>query len=186
MAQSDIKYGGVSSQAVHAKTGKGWDEWLVVLDAEKATGLTHKEIAHLLATKYKVPPWWSQMVTVGYEQARGMRAVHEKLDGYSASASKIVNASVGRLFDACNDESLRAKWMGRKTYEVTKATRTKSVRIAWGKDGATRVDFYLTAKGKDKSQIAVQHSKLKNAQAVESAKTYWHNALNKLAALLDA
>jgi hypothetical protein len=75
--------------------------------------------------------------------------------------------------------------MGKKKYEITKATPNKSVRIGWGKNNASKVDLYLTAKGKDKSQVAIQHSKLADAKAVESSKAYWRGALEKLAKLVE-
>lgn len=178
-------FGGIRSDAVRAKTGKGWNEWLEILDAENAQALSHKEIATLLYEKYKVPDWWCQMVTVGYEQARGLRAMHQKADGFSANASKTLNASLNALYEACADETMRAKWMGRKKYTITKATPNKSLRIGWGKDSATRVDFNLYAKSKTKSMIQIQHEKLADAAEVEKMKTYWRGALEKLAALIE-
>lgn len=186
MPKTETKYGGVGNDAVRAKTGKDWDEWLKALDAENATKLTHKQIAQLLSDKYKVPAWWSQMVTVGYEQARGLRAVHQKADGYSASASKTLNAPLSALYAACADETTRAKWMGRKRYSVSKATPNKSLRLGWGKDDATRVDLNLYAKGTTKSQIAIEHSKLADADEVAKMKTYWKGTLDKLAKLIEA
>lgn len=186
MPNVQSKFGGISSDAVRAKTGKGWSEWLEVLDAENAPALSHKQIAELLSDKYQVPGWWCQMVTVGYEQARGLRAVHQKPDGYSASASKTLNAPLRALYHACEDETMRAKWMGRRRYAVSKTTPNKSVRIAWGKAGTTRVDFNLYSAGKEKSRIAVQHDKLASASDVDKMKTYWRSALNKLAKLVEA
>lgn len=185
MPKTAQKYGGISSDAVRAKTGKGWDEWLKVLDAEKAQKLPHKQIAQLLSEKYHVPDWWSQMVTVGYEQARGLRAVHQKVNGYSANASKTFNAPLRELYAACADETSRAKWLGKKKYVVSKATPTKSLRITWGKDNNTRVDFNLYAKGETKSMIQIQHEKLESADDVEKMKTYWRGALEKLARLIE-
>lgn len=185
MPPSETKYGGVSSDAVRAKTGKGWDEWFRVLDAENAVQLPHKQIAQLLYDSYKVPGWWCQMITVGYEQARGLRAVYQKSDGFSASASKTLNAPLSALYAACADEATRAKWMGRKRYTVSKATANKSLRLGWGRADAMRVDFNLYAKGKTKSQIAVQHSKLADADEVAKMKTYWKGALDKLAKLVE-
>jgi uncharacterized protein YndB with AHSA1/START domain len=186
MPNSEPKFAGVSSNAVRAKTGKGWNEWLMVLDAEDAQKMPHKEIAAMLNSKYKVPDWWCQMVTVGYEQARGLRAVHQTADGYNASASRTFNVAVGKLYDACADETARARWMGRKSYSVNKATPGKSLRIVWGKSGASRVDLYFTAKGTSKSQLAIQHSKLADSDQVQTMKTYWRGALDKLAKLLTA
>jgi uncharacterized protein YndB with AHSA1/START domain len=185
MPNAETKYGGIGSDAVRAKTGKDWDGWLKVLDKEKATKLSHKEIAQLLYDKYKVPPWWCQMVTVGYEQARGLRAVHQKVDGYSASVSKTMNAPLSALYDACADETKRVKWIGRKRYSVSKATANKSLRLGWGRDDAMRVDFNLYARGSGKSQIAIEHSKLADADEVAKMKTYWKGALDKLAKMIE-
>src|SRR5436190_23296914 len=98
MPKSQEKYGGISSEAVRARTCKAWEEWIALLDAENAQTLPHKEIAALLSDQYGVLPWWCQMVTVGYEQARGLRAVHQSVDGYSASASKTINAPLSVLY----------------------------------------------------------------------------------------
>lgn len=185
MPKTEQKYGGISSEAVRAKTGKTWDEWLALLDAENAQALPHKQIAALLYDKYSVPAWWCQMVTVGYEQARGLRAVHQTAGGYSASVSKTINVPLSALYRACADEAMRAKWLGRKKYSVSKQTPNKSLRMGWAKDGATRVDMELYAKGNTKSQIVVQHSKLAGAEDVEKMKTYWRGALDKLAALVE-
>ncbi len=184
MPKTEQKYG-FSTDAVRAKTGKTWDEWLELLDAEHAKKMPHKEIARLLSAKYHVPDWWSQMVTVGYERARGLRAVHQKANGYSANASKTFHASLGKLYAACADEATRAKWLGKRKYSVSRATPNKSLRIAWGKDGATRVALNLYAKGKTKSMIQVQHDKLESAGEVEQMKTYWKLALEKLDRLLE-
>ena len=55
MPQAQAKFGGISSDAVKAKTGKTWKEWLKILDAENAKQMPHKEIAQLLYDKYNVP-----------------------------------------------------------------------------------------------------------------------------------
>jgi hypothetical protein len=185
MPNTPESLGGISSDAVRAKTGKDWSEWLAALDAENAQTLKHKQIAALLSTKYAVRPWWSQMVTVGYEQARGLRAVHQKTDGYSASASKTFRTPLPDLYRAFTDEALRAKWLGRKQYTITKTTLNKSVRMAWGKAGATRVGINLYAKGKTKSQIALEHEKLGSADEVAQMKKYWQGAFEKLGALIE-
>ena len=73
MPKTDDVYAGISSEAVHAKTGKTWPEWFAVLDKAGASGWPHKDIATHLHDKCGCPDWWSQMVTVGYEQARGRK-----------------------------------------------------------------------------------------------------------------
>jgi hypothetical protein len=68
-----LRLAGVRTEAVLKATGRAWDEWLRVLDRAGARRMPHEEIAALLARKFAVPGWWCQMVTVGYEQARGLR-----------------------------------------------------------------------------------------------------------------
>ena len=47
-ATAGEKINGMGSEAVRAKTGKGWDEWFEVLDGARAFAWPHKEIARWL------------------------------------------------------------------------------------------------------------------------------------------
>jgi hypothetical protein len=176
------KYGGVSNDAVSAKTGRGWDEWFTLLDRTGAKEMPHRDIATLLREKYGVPEWWSQMVTVGYEQARGLRAVHEKEGGFSASVSKTFAAPVSRIFTLWSDEEKRTQWLGSPPLEVRKETLNRSMRISWNEaDGSkTRVDVYFYEKGPEKCQVALQHEHLPGPAAVDEKKGYWKAAFAKL------
>src|SRR4051794_4569208 len=112
MPKTDDVYAGISSDAVRAKTGRTWKEWFAVLDKAGAGAWPHKDIARHLHDKCDCPDWWSQMVTVGYEQARGLRVRHQKCDGeFSASVSKTLSVPVSALFAAWNEPKLRAKWL---------------------------------------------------------------------------
>ena len=88
--------------------------------------MPHKEIATLLNASTIVPGWWCQMVTVVRTNApAACRAVHQTTDGFNANASKTLNVSVLKtLYHACADETLRAKWLGRKTYTVARRRQT--------------------------------------------------------------
>src|SRR5918997_3056187 len=79
---------GVSDAAVQRATGKSWDEWFALLDAWQGTTHSHTEIARHVHETFGIDGWWAQSVTVGYERARGMRALHERPDGFSMNASK--------------------------------------------------------------------------------------------------
>lgn len=92
------KAAGISNDAVEAKTGKTWQEWFKILDAAGAVKPGHKEIVAYLAENYKVSPWWRQMVTVAYEQERGLRRKHETPQGFQMSASKTIAVPVSNLF----------------------------------------------------------------------------------------
>ncbi len=167
----------MSDDAVQAKTGKNWQQWFSILDRMGATKMTHKEIAGYLYEKQGVPGWWSQMVTVTYEQERGLREKHERPDGYSVSASKTFDVPLSTMYKHWSDEKLRSKWL-KDRFAIHKATKEKSMRITWNDNTSVEVNFY--EKNGSKSQVAVQHSKLADSKQVEGARSYWKAALVRL------
>jgi uncharacterized protein YndB with AHSA1/START domain len=172
----------MSDEAVRAKTGKSWDEWLAILDAAGARSMGHKEIVALVS-QHGAGPWWRQMVAVTYEQARGLREKHQTASGYTANASRTIGVPVDRLFEAWSDAALRRRWLPDAELTIRKATPDKSLRISWG-DGSN-VDVGLTPKGESKSQVAVEHAKLPDAEAVARAKEYWKQALDRLQEMVE-
>jgi uncharacterized protein YndB with AHSA1/START domain len=178
------KYAGISSEAVRAKTGKGWKEWFAILDRAGAQKMSHKEIAAYLYKEKGCPGWWAQMVTVGYEQAHGMREKHQKADGYAVSSSKTIGVPVRELFEAWSDLKTRRRWLADASLTVRKATAPKSMRITWV-DGKTSVEVNFYPKGTKKSQVSVQHTKLADAKEAERKRAYWSEQLSKLAGVLE-
>ncbi len=174
---------GVSSEAVQAKTGKTWPEWVAVLDAAGCRQMTHKEIVAVVNDKFGIGEWWQQMVAVGYEQAAGLRAKGQKVDGYSVSTNKTINVPIAALYKAWADTRTRARWLP-ETFTVRKATPDKSLRILWG-DGKSTVDVNLYVKGEAKSQVSLEHSKLKTAREAAKLKKFWSEKIAALKALLE-
>lgn len=170
--------GGISSAAVEKATGKGWSEWCRLLDRDGAKKMPHKDIAQLVHEKYDVGDWWCQMVTVGYEQARGLRKPHETPRGFQTSASKTVNVPIAELFDFWSHDFLRATWFDQGALNIRKETRDKSMRVSWPDGTHVEINFY--SKGSRKSQVAVQHRKLKSSKDVARMKKFWGDALNRL------
>lgn len=175
---------GVGTDAVAKATGKAWDTWLALLDAAGAAKMPHKAIAKLLAERFGVPGWWSQMIAVGYEQARGLRQPNQKVDGFAANASRTVAAGLERLCGAWTDPALRSMWLGAVPVEIRRATDGRSIRLAW-KGGESTVEVHFARKAPGRSQVAVQHGKLKDRAAFERQKAFWGGALDRLKALLE-
>jgi hypothetical protein len=169
----------LSDEAVSAKTGKVWKEWFSLLDKAGAQKLTHRQIAELLSSKHGVPPWWSQMVTVTYEQAKGLREKHEKPEGYQISVSRTVATPLATLYKSFANEKTRKSWLEEEGLTVRKATPNKTMRVTW-KDEKTGLDIYFSSKDSRKSQVVVQHNKLADAKAAARMKTYWSKALDRL------
>jgi hypothetical protein len=64
----------ISDASVRAATGKGWDEWFRILDAQGAEQLGHKATARWLEQAQGVSDWWGQSIAIQHEWARGYRA----------------------------------------------------------------------------------------------------------------
>jgi uncharacterized protein YndB with AHSA1/START domain len=175
----------VGDAAVEARTGKKWAEWFKILDAAGAKKMDHQEIVAVLTEKHKLPPWWRQMVAVGYEQTRGLRQKHQKPEGYEISSSKTLAAPVAAVFDAWENPKARQRWLGEAASVIRKATPDKSIRITWS-DQKTSVEVGFYPKGDSKTQVAVQHSKLADAKAAERMKDYWGKKLERLKEFIEA
>jgi len=184
LSREAMRLAGIGSDAVARATGKAWDQWLGILDKAGASAMPHKAIAKLLAEKYAVPPWWSQMITVGYEQARGMREAYQKADGYSASASRTMAAGIERLYGAWADPALRSLWLGAAPVAVTRSKDGRSMNMAWNA-GDSRVEVTFTPQGAGKSKVTVQHDRLADRDAVAEKKGFWAGALGRLKQLLE-
>lgn len=169
----------MSDAAVAARTGKSWDEWCRLLDRAGAARMSHQEIAEYLSTEQRVPGWWSQMITVGYEQLRGRRKINETPDGFQLSVSRTMPLPTARAFTAWTDARRRAAWLGRARLEIRKATPHKTIRITWN-GGPTSVEVYFYPKAAGRTQVVVQHRKLGRASDVPKMKKFWAAALDRL------
>jgi uncharacterized protein YndB with AHSA1/START domain len=174
----------MSDEAVRSKTGRSWPEWFALLDQVQATRMTHPEIAAFLAEHHQVGPWWQQMVTVAYEQARGLRLPHERPEGFQVSISKTLSVPLEATYRAWSDANARSRWLPEAGFTIRKETPNKSMRITWV-DGKSSLDVDFYARGEDKSQVVVQHGKLASVRDVEAMKTYWSAALGKLKKVLE-
>src|SRR2546422_741641 len=180
----DAKSPRMSDEAVKAKTDKTWKQWFTILDKAGAKKMTHQEIVKHLSTQQGVGPWWQQMVTVTYEQQRGLRGKHERPDGYQVSVSRTVSAPLVELYKAFGNEKTRSQWLQADGLVERTATANKSMRVTWN-DHKTSLEINFYPKGEAKSQVVLQHSKLPDAKAAAKVKKYWGEALDRLRALLE-
>jgi len=173
---------GISTAAVTKATGHGWNYWLRALDKAGAVKLPHKEIVKLLYDKLGLKKsWWVQMVTVGYEQARGLRKMNQTANGFVATVSRTVGVPITALFAAW-EEGRRGDWLP-DAIEVRRATKNKSMRITWPDGSGVDVNFY--DKGGNKAVVAIEQARLENEGAVAAAKQLWSATLDRLKSTLE-
>jgi uncharacterized protein YndB with AHSA1/START domain len=163
---------GMSDATLKAKTGCTWDRWVWALDRVQAHTWSHREIARYVHEKYKVPDWWTQTVTVGYERIKGLRAIGERRGGgFEANKSKTFAVPVTRLFRAFSDKRTRERWLPGVGLTVRTASRPKTMRVTW--PDQTSVEFYFASKGSGKSLVQIQHRKLPDKAAAARMKEFW-------------
>jgi hypothetical protein len=174
-----------SDEAIRARTGRGWEEWFDLLDDWGAPERPHKEIARHVAGELGIEPlaWNAQAVTVSYERARGLRAVGQRADGFTAGASKTIAAPVEEAFDAVATPALRERWLPDAPLRERTATRPRSARFDWG-EGPGRVHVALAAKGAQRCTVAIEHARLGDAAEAARMKAFWRERLAALEARL--
>jgi len=170
---------GVSDAAVQRATGKSWDEWFALLDAWQGTTHNHTEIARHVHETYGIDGWWAQSVTVGYERARGMRALHERPDGFSMNASKTFPIPVERLFAAFVEHDERERWLEAVELRPRTSQPPRSARFDV-LPGETRLAVTFVAKGPRKAAAQLQQDRLANAEDVARWKALWREELARL------
>jgi uncharacterized protein YndB with AHSA1/START domain len=124
------------------------------------------------------------MVTVTYEQQRGLREKYQKPQGYQISVSRTMRAPLAKVFKSFATEKARQTWLPEDGLMTRKATPNKSIRITWS-DGKSSLEISFDSKDEDKSQVVVQHSKLTDAKTSAKMKACWAKALDRLRETLE-
>jgi hypothetical protein len=169
----------MSDDAVKAKTGCDWAGWVWALDQSGAESMSHRAIAQMVHDTWKVPEWWCQTVTVGYERIKGLREIGQRRTGdYEANRSRTFAVPLTRLFQAFATARARNRWLNGAKPVVRKATPNKSIRMSW-QDG-TSVEVWFVSKGDSKSVAQIAHRKLKTREDIEARKAYWGERLAAL------
>ena len=108
----------------------------------------------------------------------------KKKNGFEIIESKIFNFSIKQLYNSWIIDKVREKWLKKEKIIIRKSTENKSARITRSdNETSLRVDFY--PKGENKSQVAVQHLKIKDSTNAFKMKEHWKLALDKLKAAID-
>jgi hypothetical protein len=173
----------LSDESVKKATGCDWTKWVFVLDKAGGKEMSHPQLVKHIREKYKTPSWWTQMVAVGYERIRGLRAHGQQRSGeWTITKSKTVAVPLAKLYAAFSNARQRAKWLPGVTLTIRTSRVNKSMRIRW-EDGSP-VDVGFFARGEAKSQVALEHRKLASKADADRIRAFWSERLDALAAML--
>lgn len=175
---------GMRDDAVRAKTGRTWAEWVQVLDSMDAAAMPHREIAAHLHRAFELPGWWAQTVTVGYERIRGLRDVGQRRGGsYEVNKTRTFAAPVATLYRAFSLGRTRRRWLAGPDIAVRTATPDRTLRFT-SPDGSAG-DISFQSKGAGRSSVTIQHRKLATKDAAELTRAIWAERLGALGRLLE-
>jgi hypothetical protein len=147
--------------------------------------MDHKDIAEMIFDKYGISGWWSQMITVQYEQEIKRRKKHETALGFQISKSTTLESPITTIFHSVYSPIKRVIWLKDPGIVITKTTKNKSIRGKWV-DGKTNIEFQFSLRDNNKTQLVIQHNKLSSSKDAERMKTYWGKQLNNLKKYLES
>lgn len=200
------QYNNISNEAVKEATGKTWEEWFSLLDAEGAENMSHKEIAALLLDREYLPNtagWWAHSVTVGYEYAKGRRVKGQTADaGFQVGVQKTIPVNNERLWSFLTSPVGLSIWLGGgidhlqltkgapyqtdngTVGEVRSFTPGEKLRLTWQPahwENSSTLQVYLMPNG-NKTALRFHQEKLADAKQRSEMKAHWQEVLKKIAA----
>jgi len=204
------KINNVTSAAVLEATGKGWDDWIRFIDRCGGGKMDHKQIVALLAGKGGIErPWWQQMVTVGYEHAKGRRKTGETADaGYQIGVQKTIPLGRTALWRLLTSDAGVAIWLGRASGLVLEPGATFRVRggpeveirtvrkgerlrmtLSSGTRGSTttlQLTLSCPRNVRGRTTLRFHHEKLASKAERERMKTHWKRVADEILELVGS
>ena len=194
----------VTNEAAKAATGKTLDQWFAALD--KIDGLKQGRRAvnsHLY--EQKVDLWWCATIAVEYEKHHDVRKKDGLFEGYFVCATKTIAAPPSEVFAAWSSGSELSKWFGGTTkaevkeggaYENKDGDRGKFLRVRENKDirmtfenkslsAPTLVDVQFQDKGKGKTGLLVNHTRIQTRPEADGLRAAWAGALDQLKSVCE-
>ncbi len=196
----------IRGEKVAAATGKSWDQWFRILDRWKALEKGHRETAKHLREAFDLSPWWSQMVTVEHERARGARDAMQRSSGaYATDVSRTIDCGIRKAFDAWRDPRRLSAWFTTKaeqdfrvggSYSNADGDRgrflaivpLRRIRFTWENSrhhSGSEVEVRFVRKEDGRTVVYLTHDRLRTKKDAEDLKTAWSWAMDSLKSYLE-
>ncbi|WP_166849173.1 hypothetical protein [Isoptericola sp. BMS4] len=174
----------VADDKIRESTGRGWDEWVAVIDAGPGRDAGHTAIAAWVGEHPGVSGWWAQSVTVGYERITGLRVPGQRPDGtFSVSRSRTLGLDGDELRALLLDDDARADLVPGLHLTPRSRPGTRSPRFAVADDDGPRGTLLVSLDAVDDGRLKVTatHERIASAAEAEQWKSYWAEWLAALA-----
>jgi uncharacterized protein YndB with AHSA1/START domain len=196
----------VTNEAAKKATGKTLDEWYKLIDAAGGPKLGRRAINVLLYSDNGVDAWWATTIAVEYEKHKDIKKKDGLYEGYFICSTKTIAAPLDQVYAAWADTAQLARWFGAGSkaavvdggaYSNKDGDRGSYLRVRPNKDlrftwenpalsAPTLVDVSFEDKGKGKTGLLVNHTRIQSRAEADGLRTAWSAALDKLKALLES
>jgi uncharacterized protein YndB with AHSA1/START domain len=194
----------VTNEAAKAATGKTLDQWFAEFDKADGLKLGRREINSRLYAQ-KLDLWWCTTIAVEYEKHHDVRKKDGLFEGYFVCATKTIAAPVADVYKAWSNGTELSKWFGTATKADVKDGGTfgnkdgdkgtflrvrenKDLRLTFetkGISAPTQVDVQFQDKGKGKTGLLVNHTRIQTRDEADGLRAAWADALDKLKTTLE-
>jgi len=194
----------VTNEAAKAATGKTLDQWFAELDKVGGLKLGRREISNRLQGE-KVDFWWCTTIAVEFEKHHDIRKKDGLYEGYFVCATKTIAAPPADVYKAWTNNADLSKWFGNATKADVKAGGTfqnkdgdkgtflrvrenKDLRMTFegnGLSAPTQVDVQFQDKGKGKTGLLVNHTRIQTRAEADGLRAAWAQALEQLKATCE-
>ncbi|MBO6718198.1 MAG: hypothetical protein JJ913_09615 [Rhizobiaceae bacterium] len=169
------------TDTIASGTARSWDEWLEFLTGIGAEKLSHTEIARKVKATGDANGWWSQAITVAFEQHIGRRDPGQRADGsYEVSVTRSLPGERDDIYtQVCGLLDAMPDFDGIAGESRTSVTPKRSYWRASLEDG-TAIVLSVEDKGDGKVLVALAHQKLADADEIARWRAFWKDVLAKL------
>lgn len=194
----------VTNEAAKTATGKTLDQWFKELDKVDGLKLGRREINNRLYEQ-KLDPWWCATIAVEYEKHHDVRKKDGLYEGYFVCSTKTVAAPPADVFKAWVNGAELSKWFGSGskadvkdggTFENKDGDKGTFLRVRQNKDlrmtfenpelsAPTQVDVQFQDKGKGKTGLLVNHTRIQTRAEADGLRAAWAQALDRLKAICE-
>jgi uncharacterized protein YndB with AHSA1/START domain len=194
----------VTNEAAKAATGKTLDQWFAQLDKQDGLKQGRRAINANLYEQ-KIDPWWCTTIAVEYEKHHDARKKDGLYEGYFICSTKTIAAPVSDVFAAWTNNQKLNEWFGSSTkadvkdggkYENADGDRGAYLRVRPNRDlrlsfentafsAPTQVEVQFQDKGKGKTGVLVNHTRIQNRAEADALRAAWAEALNRLKTICE-
>jgi uncharacterized protein YndB with AHSA1/START domain len=196
----------LTDKSCREATGKTLKEWFALLDERNALKLGRRDTNVLLRDEFSVPDWWCVTIAVEYEIHKEQRKKDGYYEGYFICSTKALNAPVDDVYVAWTDNAKLSTWFGNNStakvvdggsFGNADGDKGSYLRVRPGKDlrftwehadfsPGSIVDVVFQDKGKGKTGMLVNHSRIQSKAEADGLRAAWGEALARLKELLEA